>query len=316
MTIIGIDISKHWLDAAWQQGNGWCCQRYETTPSGLRQLLKDTPADSHYVLEATGNYHVRTATAVYAAGRCVSVVNPLVIRRFAQMQLRRAKTDSHDAHLIATYGQERKLRLWRPRDTQLSQLGQLDGYLDDLIKQRTRLVNQYEAHRQQACPDSWVRNNLREQLRTVERRIKTCQKRLHDCVKVQHAAVYERLISIPGIGPLTAIKLIVDTHGFTRFAQVKQLVAYAGLSSRVHQSGQCVNTGGPITKMGAGRLRQRLYLCSWSAKRCNPTCARLAQRLRQKGKPAKVINIAVAHKLLRQAFAVATKQVCFSAEFA
>ena len=64
--------------------------------------------------------------------------------------------------------------------------------------------------------------------------------------------------------------------------------------------------------MGRGRIRQLLYLCSWTAKRSNKACVELHQRLSEAGKPPKVINIAIAHKLLRQAYAVATQGVEYS----
>ena len=106
------------------------------------------------------------------------------------------------------------------------------------------------------------------------------------------------------------------TDGFTRFEDVKQLCAYIGVSPTTLRSGSSVKGKGGIAKLGQGRMRQLLYLCTWTAKSCNPACKQLHQRLKAQGKPAKVINIALAHKLLRQAHAVATKNVRFSAEFA
>ena len=68
--------------------------------------------------------------------------------------------------------------------------------------------------------------------------------------------------------------------------------------------------------MGNGRIRQLLYICSWTARTCNPSCKALSERMIEKGKPAKVINIAIAHKLLRQAFAVAVNNVEYSENYA
>lgn len=68
--------------------------------------------------------------------------------------------------------------------------------------------------------------------------------------------------------------------------------------------------------MGQGRIRQLLYVCSWTARTYNPACNKLYQRLKTAGKLPKVIGIAIAHKLLRQAFAIATKNTTFSPEFA
>jgi transposase len=66
-----------------------------------------------------------------------------------------------------------------------------------------------------------------------------------------------------------------------------------------------------ITKMGAGGIRAILYLCSWSAIKYNKACKELYERLLEKGKPKMVALIAVVNKLIRQAFAIATKGVLY-----
>ncbi len=118
------------------------------------------------------------------------------------------------------------------------------------------------------------------------------------------------------IGAKTALELIVVTNGFTRFEDIKALCAYIGVSPTTFRSGSSVRGKGGIAKLGQGRIRQLLYLCTWTARTCNPACKQLYQRLQTAGKPPKVIGIAIAHKLLRQAFAVATKNIRFSPEFA
>ena len=55
-------------------------------------------------MEATGCYHLQLAIFLYEEGICVSVVNPLQIKRFSQMKLHKLKTDKADARIIAQYG--------------------------------------------------------------------------------------------------------------------------------------------------------------------------------------------------------------------
>jgi len=112
------------------------------------------------------------------------------------------------------------------------------------------------------------------------------------------------------------MELIIITAGFSRFADIKALGAYIGVSPTTLRSGTSVKGQGSIAKLGQGRMRQLLYLCSWTAKRCNPACRALHARMKAAGKPPKVINIAIAHKLLRQAFAVAQHNTTFSPEYA
>ena len=53
-------------------------------------------------------------------------------------------------------------------------------------------------------------------------------------------------------------------------------------------------------------------MCSWSAKRYNVYCIQMYDRLKAKGKPEKVIKIAIANKLLKQAFAVVENKTVFN----
>jgi transposase len=314
--IVGIDISKEWFDAAWiSEGQGQH-QRFAYTEEGIYKLLEQTPPDAHYVMEATGTYHARLALRLHESGRGVSVVNPLVIRRFAQMQLSRVKSDHADAELIRRYGEQQSPPSWTPATAEVLELQQAHGWLDDLIGERTRLLNRREAHLHYAQPSAFVISQMAAQLQQLDKQIKECERHLEVLVKKSFSELFERLLTIPSIGPKTAIELIIVTDGFTRFEDVKALCAYIGVSPTTFRSGSSVNGKGGIAKLGQGRMRQLLYLCSWTAKTCNPACRAMYARLKALGKPPKVINIAIAHKLLRQAFAVAMTNAPFSAEFA
>jgi transposase len=316
MMIVGIDVSKEWFDAAWDAEGRARHQRFGYTDEGVDSLLEQTPEDAHYVMEATGIYHARLALKLHASGRRVSVVNPLVIKRYSQMQLSRVKSDKADAELIRRYGQQHALSPWSPAAAVVLELQQAHGWLDDLIRERTRLVNRQGAHAHHAKPSPFVAQQMSAQLRQLDTQIKGCEQHLDVLVKKSFPELYARLLTIPSIGPKTALELIIVTDGFSRFEEVKALCAYIGVSPTTFRSGNSVTGKGGIAKLGQGRLRQLLYLCSWTAKSCNPPCRALYARLKALGKPSKVINIAIAHKLLRQAFAVATTCRSFSAEYA
>lgn len=314
--LIGIDISKDWFDAAWQCEGKVRCQQFAYTDEGIEQLLQQLPQQATFVMEATGTYHARLALRLYDAGHKVCVVNPLVIKRYGQMKLMRAKTDRADAKLILSYACSESPPLWAPASEQVQELQQAHGWLNDLLTEKTRLLNRQHAHALRAKPSGFVVSQMRQQLAQLELRIHECERHLEDLVKKSFAGLYERLRTIPSIGPKTAIELVIITDGFTRFDDVKQLGAYVGVSPTTFSSGSSVKGRGGTAKMGQPRMRQLMYLCSWTAKSCNPACRKLYQRLKAAGKPTKVICIAIAHKLLRQAWAVATQEVRFSPEFA
>lgn len=314
--VVGIDISEAWFDAAWAQAGSEHNQRFAYTQAGMEALLEQVPAEASFVMEATGVYHTRLALRLVEAGRDVSVVNPLVIKRYGQMKLTRAKTDRADARLIRAYGEEQTPPLWHPSSEQVQELQQAHGWLQDMIVERTRLLNRQQAHAHRGHPSPFVKRQMQAERKQLEQRIQACERYLEDLVKKSFSRLYVRLQTIPSVGPKTALELIIVTAGFTRFQDVKALSAYAGVSPTTFGSGRSVRGRGGIAKLGQGRLRQLLYMCSWTAQQCNPACVGLSQRLTTAGKPSRVVLIAVAHKLLRQAFAVATQQVDFSPEFA
>ena len=67
-----------------------------------------------------------------------------------------------------------------------------------------------------------------------------------------------------------------------------------------------MNIKGHINRNGDEQLRALLYIASWTALRYNAACKECYVRLKANGKPSKVALIAVANKLVRQAFAIAT----------
>ena len=125
-------------------------------------------------------------------------------------------------------------------------------------------------------------------------------------IKEHHQQMLNNLTSIPGIAKKTASALIMATGGFTRFANAKQLCAYVGMTPRIYESGSSIKGKARICKLGMSRVRALLYVCAWTAKRYNKACAELYERLLAKGKAKKLALVAVANKLLRQAFAIAS----------
>ena len=124
-------------------------------------------------------------------------------------------------------------------------------------------------------------------------------------VKEAHRGLLTRLKTIPGIGPKTAIMLVVLTGGFERFTSASELCSYAGLTPVIRQSGSSVKGRPRISKIGNQKLRNLLFMCSFNACKYNKACRDLYERIVAKGKSKKLALIAVCNKLLKQAFAIA-----------
>ncbi|WP_078810884.1 transposase [Selenihalanaerobacter shriftii] len=73
------------------------------------------------------------------------------------------------------------------------------------------------------------------------------------------------LLSIPGVGELTAATIIGGIGNVNRFPTTKQLIAYAGLDPTVYQSGRFKTSNNKISKRGSTYLRKSLYQATTAA---------------------------------------------------
>lgn len=311
--IIGIDISKQTFDVCFHSKERMAHHVFINNLSGFEDLRQHLPKSAHVVMEASGPYYVQLATYLYRHGITVSVINPLKIKRYCQMQFYRAKTDKKDAQSIMEYGffHKEELPLWKPEPTTIQQLKQLRSALELLQKQLGQSKRQLEAMQTTGYIDHTVAQTLEVIISTLVASIEKIEMEMVRICKASYHNTLKALSSIPGIGTKTAIMLIAITDDFTKFSHYKQLIAYVGLSPRIYQSGTSVKGKGHICKMGKAQLRKLLYMCSWSAKRCNKTCKDMYDRLKKKGKPERVIKIAIANKLLKQAFAIASSKTMY-----
>ncbi len=321
-TFVGIDISKSTFDVYFEHEGASNYLKLKQTKKDYQLLFELIGEEATCVMEATGNYHLHLAHHLQQAGCKVIVENPLKIKRFSQMSLQRTKTDKADAKLIYDYGvtilAHSALRLWQADKTEIGHLKQYDTVRQQLIKQRTALSNSEEAMQGLTGLNKDVTHVLRDILTAVEKAIKQLDKGMLKLVQRHHAESFDLVTSVPGIGPKTATMMICLTDGFQKFSadNMKQFISYIGMSPRTFESGTSVQGKAHISKVGNSRLRSMLYMCSWTAKKRNQQCAALYERLHEKGKPEKVIKVAIAHKLIRQIFGVIKHGQAFSNEFA
>lgn len=310
--VIGIDISKQTFDVSFREETKVVHKVYANNEKGFKafKLRMGHLKETRVVMEASGPYYINLASYLHSYGIDVSVVNPLKIKRFSQMKFYRAKTDKKDSSVIMEYGESElgSLAIWRPEGKGVQSLKQMRTTVELLQKQLVQSKNQLEAFKSSGLLEKEVEKALKKAIRTTEKTIKNVEEQMLNVCQAYYKESLELLTSIPSIGNKTAMMLIAMTDNFSKFEHYKQLIAYVGLAPRVYQSGTSVNGKGHICKMGKALIRKLLYMCSWTAKYCNKTYREIYERLKAKGKPERVIKVAIANKLLKQAFAVVTSK--------
>ena len=108
----------------------------------------------------------------------------------------------------------------------------------------------------------------------------------------------QRLQEIPGIGPQNAATIRAELGDVSRFSRVDQVIAYAGLEPRTHESGRFAGQK-RLSKRGPGALRHALYLAALVAARYRPEWRERYRRLLDRGRAKKEALTILSRSLLK-----------------
>lgn len=305
---IGIDVSKAKLDVALLLSNDKIRSKSVANSTEGWQLLwrwllvhaDAQGAGLHVCMESTGAYHEGVATFLHDQAATVSVVNPMLVKRFAESAALRVKTDRLDAQTLARFARERRPAAWEAPSKALRALQALVARLDTLLEMRHMECNRLDiAHESVRSSHQQVIDELDRQAKEVRRLIRQT---VDDDPDLGRRS--ELLQTIPGLGERTIAQLLAYIGRPERFESAKALCAYAGLAPWIRQSGTSLDKRRGTHPMGHALLRRSLYFPAMVAGRFNPIIARFWNRLKAQNKPGKVIVVACMHKLLAIVYGV------------
>jgi transposase len=290
--VVGIDVSKDWLDVALRPSG----ERFTVTRNaeGLEALIARLRplAPTAVAVEATGGFETVVAAALGAAGLPVVVVNPAQVRAFARALGKRAKTDPIDAAVIAHFVEATAPAI-RPLPDEATRL------LADLVARRRQIIQMIvaERQRQKRLTEKRLRQSIARLLRALEKELAALDRDIDDAVRGSPAwrEKEDLLASVPGVGPIIARTLLAELPELGTLDR-REAAALAGLAPWTRQSGQW--KGKSFIGGGRAAVRSALFMGALVAARHNPILEAFHQRLLDAGKPKLVALIAVARKLL------------------
>ena len=290
--VLGVDVSKDWLDVATTEASG--IERVSNAPEGIQrvcQWARDGTVE-RITVEATGGWETPLVAALADAGLPVVVVNPRQVRAYARASGRLAKTDRIDARVLCDFTRAVQPPLRTLKDDQAVALSALLARRQQLLEMRTA-----EKNRMVLGASGQVRRNLKEHIRWLDRHLKNTDRELQRLIAASPVwqATEDLLTSAPGIGPTTARVLIGQLPELGRLNR-KQIAALAGLAPYNRDSGTL--RGQRVIWGGRGEVRRALYMATLSATHSNPVIRDFYQRLKAQGKPSKVAMTACMRKLL------------------
>lgn len=300
---VGVDVSAQWFDVSVTKVK--LKERFDNKPKGFKRLLKQLEKNgikkARICMEATGLYFERLAEFFHAHGHEVVVVNPQCIKAFGKSELRRSKSDPLDARLIEKYCEEKysSLHLWQP-------LQQPYKTIREILRRRQTLVEERTAEKNRAAAgfsSAEVLSSIRRCIEFLDEEIKEMEALVFELIEgnSEISQLVEQVASIPGIGKLTAIAVLVEVP---RVLWNGRLAAvFAGVIPSNSSSGKS-KVNSRLSRIGSPRVRQLLYMPAVCAIRCNPLLKEFYEKLLVRGLHKKQALTAVMRKLLHLVFGV------------
>jgi transposase len=321
LVYIGIDIAKLTFDACLVKSPGKSQKKsLPNTPEGFAKLLRwlayaAPEAIYHFCMEATGSYYEALAIFLAEAGHRVSVVNPHRTHHAAKASGAGNKTDPVEAHALAEYCRKENPPLWRRATpevrTLLAVLRRLHALKEHLVQEQNRFgdpgVNgQPEVLASLKKSIAFLQEEIAALLQQIKEHIDR-----HPTLKVDR----DLLLSIPGIGEVTAAWILAELPDVKLIASAQSAAAYSGLAPYEYRSGTSVRRETHLSKRGNVHLRRALYMPAMAAVRFNPAVKAIYDRLIERGRPRMVALGAAMRKLLMLAYGVLKNQKSFDADW-
>ena len=314
--IIGIDLAKHsfQLSGAWMDGS--VAFRKKLGRGKLLGFLAWQPRCVVAMGACASAHH--WAREFAELGHDVKLIPPIYVKPFVKRQ----KNDAADAEAICEAAQRPTMSFVTVKTAEQQARGMLFRTRDLLVRQRTQTINALRgpAHVSRLAlvledPGLALPDRVRELGRLLFDRIvelnaeiDSLEKELHVCARRDEDAA--RLMTIPGVGPITAMALQAFAPPMESFRPGRDFAAWLGLVPRQHSTGGKPRLG-KISKMGQRDLRRLLITGAMAVVRhvsrrgvtSDPWLARMLAR-----KPAMLIAVALANRMARIVWALMTKK--------
>lgn len=331
VSTIGLDIAKSVFHAHGADASGRVVFSRRLTRARLLDFFA-RQAPCVVALEACGGAH-HWARELKALGHDVRLIPPAYVKPF----LKRGKSDALDAEAICEAAQRPSMRFAAIKTEEQQASAMVFRTRDLLVRQRTQLINAIRGH---LAEFGWVAPKgpshvsvlgslldeeeelgaslpeaarvmlqvMTGQLEQLDEQVALLDQEIARRAREDEDA--RRLMTIPGVGPITATALLALAPPIETFSRGRDFAAWLGLTPRQHSSGGREKLGS-ISKMGERTLRRLLIIGSsavvlHASKRGAPEGSWLEQMLARK--PRMLVTVALANKTARIIWAVLTKR--------
>jgi transposase len=329
VTLVGIDLGKHTFHLHGQDKRGGAVFRKKCTRKQLVEFFCNFPACT-VVMEACAGAHCM-ARKLSEFGHQVKLISPQFVRPFVKSN----KNDFVDAEAICEAASRPTMRFVTPKTESQQTLFALHRVREALVRDRTTSINQIHGFllefgislsigrtaikrlpavlAEHSLPPRFVAvlERLHAHYKYLDEQVIEIEKELRQLLADD--AIGQRLLTIPGVGPITASVLAAELGDGKQYRRSRDFAASVGLVPRQYSTGGRANLLG-ISKRGDKNIRRLLVQCA------RTIMQHLDKRTDQLGllirvmltrRHSNVVACALANKLARIAWAIVTRNKVF-----
>jgi transposase len=333
VSTIGLDIAKHVFQVHGADASGRAVLRRKIGRAKVLAFFGSQPR-CVVALEACGSAH-HWAREIAKLGHAVKLIAPAYVKPFVKRQ----KNDAADAEAICEAAQRPNMRFVAVKSEEQQASAMIFRARDLLVRQRTQLINAVRGHMAEfgwiapkgsshraaladliaddsaSLPDA-ARNVLAlmlASLASLDGQIAELDQEI--ARRAREDEVARRLMTIPGIGPITATAIAALAPPAETFTRSRDFAAWLGLTPLQKSTGGKQRLG-KISKMGERTLRRLLIIGSSAVVRqaSRHGAAKgswLEQMLARK--PRMLVAVALANKMARIVWALLTRHEDYKA---
>ena len=327
VSTIGLDIAKQVFHAHGADASGAMLFSRRITRQKLIQFFASQPSCTVAMEACAGAHH--WGRELMKLGHEVRLIPPAYVKPFVKRQ----KNDAADAEAICEAAQRPSMRFVAVKSEESQASAAVFRARDLLVRQRTQLIN---ALRGLLAEHGWVApkglfhagammaniedpscslpQSARDVFLVMIASVKALDERVHlldreIAKRAREDETARRLMTIPGIGPITATALLALAPPPETFRKGRDFAAWVGLTPLQRSTGGKTKLGG-ITRMGERTLRRLLVIGAsavvlQASKRGAPSGSWLEQMLARK--PRMLVTVALANKTARIVWALLAK---------
>ena len=337
VSTIGLDIAKNVFQAHGADGSGRALFSRKISRTKLLDFFAGQPRCT-VALEACGGAH-HWARELTHLGHAVKLIPPAYVKPF----VKRHKNDAVDAEAICEAAQRPNMRFVAIKTEAQQASGMVFRTRDLLVRQRTQLINAIRGH---LTEYGWVApkgpshvamlgdlleeemgSSIPEAAKAMFRMMLGLREELDEKIgeldkeiarRAREDVIARRLMTIPGVGPITATAIAAIAPPAETFAKGRDFAAWLGLAPLQRSTGGKQKLGS-ISKMGERTLRRLLIIgCSavvlQASRRGAPKGSWLEQMMARK--PRMLVTVALANKTARIVWALLMSEEDYKAPVA